>query len=123
MDCHWRGVFPAATTQFKADQALDVDATMRHLDALVEAGVHGMIVLGTVGENCSLELGDKLDLLKATVARLGGRVPVLAGVAEYTTSLACRFAEQAQSIGADGLMVLPAMVTSWTLPPSTSLRS
>ena len=110
MNFNWRGIFPAATTQFTADQAVDIEATMRHYDAMINAGVHGMIVLGTVGENCSLEYGEKLDVLKAAVTHLGGRVPVLAGVAEYTTALACRFAEAAQGIGVDGLMVLPAMV-------------
>lgn len=110
MNFDWRGIFPAATTQFKADQALDVEATLRHFNALVDAGVDGMIVLGTVGENCSLVFREKLDLLKATMAMLGGRVLVLAGVAEYSTALACRFAESAQDIGVDGLMVLPAMV-------------
>ena len=55
MTVTWRGVFPAATTQFKADQSLDLPATAEHLDAMIEAGVHGLIMLGTVGENCSLE--------------------------------------------------------------------
>jgi 4-hydroxy-tetrahydrodipicolinate synthase len=83
---------------------------MQHLDAMVAAGVHGLIMLGTVGENCSLEFDEKLALVKATVERFRGRVPVLVGVAEYTTSVACRFAEAAQDAGVDGLMVLPAMV-------------
>lgn len=110
MNLNWRGIFPAATTQFAPDQALDIPATMRHLDAMVAAGVHGMIVLGTVGENCSLDFDEKLSVTKAAVELLRGRVPVLVGVAEYTTSLACRFAEAAQAAGVDGLMVLPAMV-------------
>ena len=67
-------------------------------------------MLGTVGENCSLEYAEKLEILRATVDRAGGRVPVLSGVAEYTTRLACRFANDAEKIGVDGLMVLPAMV-------------
>jgi 4-hydroxy-tetrahydrodipicolinate synthase len=110
MNLNWRGVFPAATTQFTADEGIDIDATMRHLDAMVAAGVHGMIVLGTVGENCSLEYREKLDVIKAAVELLRGRVPVLVGVAEYTTASACRFAEAAQGVGVDGLMLLPAMV-------------
>jgi len=110
MTSAWRGVFPAATTQFQADQSLDLKATMRHLDRMIEAGVHGMIMLGTVGENCSLEYAEKLDVLKATVEHVAGRIPVLTGVAEYTTRLASRFAADAQKAGVDGLMVLPAMV-------------
>lgn len=110
MNVTWKGVFPAATTQFKADQSLDLPATMEHLDAMINAGVHGMIMLGTVGENCSLEYREKLEVLKATVEHVAGRVPVLTGVAECTTALACRFAADAKKIGVNGLMVLPGMV-------------
>jgi 4-hydroxy-tetrahydrodipicolinate synthase len=83
---------------------------MRHLDALLAAGVHGMILLGTVGENCSLEYAEKLQLLRAGIEQVNGRVPLLTGVAECSTRLACRFAEDARKAGVDGLMVLPAMV-------------
>ncbi len=110
MSVAWRGVFPAATTQFKADESLDLPTTLAHLDAMIEAGVHGMIMLGTVGENCSLEPAEKLDVLKATVDHIAGRVPVLTGVAESSTRVACKFAEAAKKVGVDGLMVLPAMV-------------
>jgi dihydrodipicolinate synthase/N-acetylneuraminate lyase len=110
MSVNWRGVFPAATTEFRADQSLDVPATLRHLDRMIDAGVDGMIMLGTVGENCSLDYREKLDVLKATVGHVAGRVPVLTGVAECTTAKACRFAGDAREAGVDGLMVLPAMV-------------
>ncbi|HVX10541.1 MAG TPA: dihydrodipicolinate synthase family protein [Pirellulales bacterium] len=110
MNITWQGVFPAATTQFDAGGALDIPATLKHVEAMIEAGIHGLIMLGTVGENCSLEFGEKIELLSATVKHVGGRIPVLSGVAECTTGLACRYAEQAARLGADGLMVLPAMV-------------
>jgi 4-hydroxy-tetrahydrodipicolinate synthase len=110
MTVDWRGVFPAATTQFREDQALDLEGTGRHLERLIQAGVQGMIVLGTVGENCSLEYAEKLEVLRAAVRQARGRIPVLTGVAECTTALACRFAVDAKEAGADGLMVLPAML-------------
>ena len=110
MSAAWHGVYPAVTTQFHADGGLDLPATLAHIDRLLGAGMHGLIMLGTVGENCSLEYAEKLEILRATVDRAGGRVPVLSGVAEYTTRLACRFANDAEKIGVDGLMVLPAMV-------------
>ena len=110
MAVQWSGVFPAATTQFHQDQAVDFKSTLTHLDTMIDAGIHGLIMLGTVGENCSLEYSEKLELLKATVAHVAGRVPVLSGVAECTTALACRFARDAQRAGVMGLMVLPAMV-------------
>jgi dihydrodipicolinate synthase/N-acetylneuraminate lyase len=110
MTVNWRGVFPAATTEFHPDQSLDLPATARHIDAMIRAGVHGMIVLGTVGENCSLEPREKLDVIRAAKEAIAGRVPLLTGVAECTTVHACRFAAEAQKAGVDGLMVLPAMV-------------
>jgi 4-hydroxy-tetrahydrodipicolinate synthase len=110
MRVDWRGVFPAATTQFRDDQSLDLPGTADHLERLLKAGAHGLIMLGTVGENCSLEYAEKLDVLRAAVRQVAGRVPVLAGVAECSTALACRFAADARKAGVDGLMVLPAMV-------------
>jgi 1-pyrroline-4-hydroxy-2-carboxylate deaminase len=107
MATDWAGVFPAATTQFAADESLDLAATLRHYDVLLEAGVHGMIVLGTVGENSSLEFSEKLDVVRAVVDHVARRVPVLTGVAENTTALACKYSAAAQELGVDGLMVLP----------------
>ena len=110
MNVNWHGVLPATTTQFNEDFSLDLEGTLRHLDTLVDAGVHGLVMLGTVGENCSLEYDEKLQVLRAVVSHVDRRIPVLSGVAEYTTQLACRFASDAASLGVDGLMVLPAMV-------------
>ncbi len=106
----WRGVYPAVTTQFKQDQSLDLEATVRHVEALIEAGVDGLVMLGTVGENTALEPTEKHSVLKATIEAAAGRVTVLSGVAECSTALACGYAEDAAKLGADGLMVLPAMV-------------
>lgn len=110
MKVNWHGVYPAVTTQFHDDQRLNLEGTQTHIETLIENGIHGLIMLGTVGENCSLEYGEKLDVLKATLDQVKGRIPVLTGVAEYTTTLASRFAQDAQKLGVDGLMVLPAMV-------------
>lgn len=109
MTSAWRGIFPAVTTQFRGDQSLDLEGTAAHLDRLIDDGVHGLIMLGTLGENGSLEPSEKLDVLKAAVDRVAGRVPVLAGVAESTTSRAGRFAAAAQEVGVNGLMVLPGI--------------
>lgn len=110
MSVSWRGVFPAICTQFKSDFSLDIPATLEHLDAQLAAGIHGIVMMGSVGENTTLELSEKKDLLKATVEYVKKRIPVLTGVAEYTTGQACKWAETAAGLGADGLMVLPCMV-------------
>jgi 4-hydroxy-tetrahydrodipicolinate synthase len=110
MNCDWRGVYPAVTTLFHPDESLDMPATLAHITRLLRSGAHGLVMLGTVGENCSLSASEKREVLRAAVAHVGGRVPVLSGVAEYTTREACQFAADAQKLGVDGLMVLPAMV-------------
>ena len=110
MNLTWRGVYPAVTTQFHQDGELDLAATLLHIDKLLAAGVHGLVMLGTVGENCSLEYAEKLAVLEATVQRARQKVPVMTGVAECSTALACRFATAAARAGVDALMVLPAMV-------------
>ncbi|MEZ5401894.1 MAG: dihydrodipicolinate synthase family protein [Bryobacteraceae bacterium] len=110
MKVDWHGVFPAATTQFRADESIDLEVTARHLHMMIDAGIHGLILLGSVGENTALEYDEKLTVLKAMKDIVGGRVPVMSGVAEITTRLACRFARDAERIGIDGLMVLPAMI-------------
>ncbi|MBN8730138.1 MAG: dihydrodipicolinate synthase family protein [Acidobacteria bacterium] len=110
MTVTWNGVYPAATTQFATDGSLDLDATARHLDYMIQAGISGLILLGSVGENTALEYEEKLTVLRAMREVVDGRVPVLSGVAENTTRLACRFAQDAEKIGIDGLMVLPAMI-------------
>jgi 4-hydroxy-tetrahydrodipicolinate synthase len=107
---NWSGVFPAATTQFNTDLSIDVDASQKVLDALVRDGVHGLVVLGTCGENNSLEADEKRRLLQAAVEVVAGRVPIIVGVSELTTPRAAAFAKDAEAIGADALMVLPAMV-------------
>jgi len=108
----WAGVFPATTTQFTAEGALDIGATQAVVDALITDGVDGIICMGTVGENCSLDAKEKRELLEALQTSINRRVPLLSGVAELTTELAARYARDAERIGIDGLMVLPAMVYS-----------
>jgi len=110
MNITWQGIYPAATTQFRPDQSLDIKATLANVEQMIAADMHGMIMLGTVGENCSLEYAEKLEVLRTTVKHIRGRIPVLTGVAECSTALACRFAADAAKIGVDGLMILPAMV-------------
>ncbi len=106
----WSGVYPAATTQFAADGSVDIDATQRVLAALADDGVHGLILLGTCGENNSLEPIEKSAILRAAVEAIGGRLPLITGISAFTTDQAIAYAREAEAIGVDGLMVLPAMV-------------
>lgn len=110
LKCPWSGVFPAATTQFDTAGNVDLTATQAVQAALVRDGVHGLVLLGTVGENNSLSAEEKRSVLKAAVATVGGQVPLLTGVSEFTTAAAMTYARDAERIGINGLMVLPAMV-------------
>jgi 4-hydroxy-tetrahydrodipicolinate synthase len=110
MKVNWQGVYPAVSTQFHPDQSLDLDAGQQMLDRLIHEGVHGIIVCGTVGENCSLSAAEKRQVLTAAKEVVKGRVPLISGVAETTTALAASYAKDAEQIGIDGLMVLPGMV-------------
>ena len=110
MTDRWTGVFPAVTTKFKDDFSLDHHEMERHFNFQIDSGVHGIIVTGTLGENGSLTADEKQEVLKIAVSVSDGRVPVLAGVAENTTAAACRVVETASRNGADGFMLLPAML-------------
>lgn len=106
----WTGVYPAVTTQFAADLSVDLAATKAVQSALIDDGVDGLILLGTCGENNSLEPDEKRAVLAAAQDSVRGRVPVLSGVSELTTPRAVQFARDAEALGVDALMVLPAMV-------------
>src|ERR1051326_782984 len=102
MQPHWQGVFPAVTTQLKKDQSLDLDATARHIEALIDSGVSGLIMLGSLGENQDLEPEEKRLIVAATVKVPGGRVRVWGGVAETGAAAAGRYMRDCEKLGADG---------------------
>ncbi|MGO4525952.1 dihydrodipicolinate synthase family protein [Microvirga sp. 2MCAF35] len=108
----WEGVFPAVTTQFKSNYDLDIEATAKVIDSLIRDGVSGLIVCGTVGENTSLSRSEKVAVMEAAKDVSRGRVPVIAGIAEFTTAFASEVAREAERVGLDGVMVMPALVYS-----------
>lgn len=110
MRVDWKGVFPALMTEFGADETLDLDATARHVDAVIGAGVTGLVMLGTLGENVSLSPAEKRRVIAAAVEAAAGRVPVISGIAEYTPGEARALVQDADKLGAAGAMVLPPMV-------------
>lgn len=105
----WEGVMPAITTQFKKDYTLDLAAFKKNLAAQINAGVHGIILGGTLGEASTLSDEEKSQLLATSLEAVGGKLPVVMNIAEQTTSKAVALAEQAEAEGANGLMLLPPM--------------
>jgi 4-hydroxy-tetrahydrodipicolinate synthase len=115
----WSGVFPAITTQLKRDQSLDLDATARHIEVLLDSGVAGLIMLGSLGENQSFDPEEKQRVLDHAVKTVRGRVPVLSGVAESSTAAACRYVRDGERLGANGFMLMPAMIYKTPDPQET----
>ena len=107
---HWRGVFPAAPTQFREDQSLDVAATARHWQVLIDSGIGGLVVDGSLGESQLLDAVEKRTLVTEAVKCAAGRLPVLSGVAEMSTAAACQYVRDCEKLGVSGFMVMPAMV-------------
>lgn len=102
----WSGVFPAVTTKFDAAGALDLPAFEAHVAAMLDAGVDGIVALGSLGENATLSLDEKLTLARATASVCRDRAPLVVTVAEQSTQGACAFMEAAAKAGANGFMVL-----------------
>jgi len=105
----WSGVFPALTTKFTATGGLDWEAMTRHLEFQLDGGVHGLIILGSLGENATLSVAEKLEMVRffAGLERRGR--PLIACIAESATRDAREFAAAAEDAGAQGFMLLPPM--------------
>jgi len=109
MEIKWTGVFPAVTTKFTENDELDFEAFDLNLEAQLEAGAEGIILGGSLGEASVLSDDEKFELLSHTISVVNGRVPVLLNIAESTTKKAIEAAKKAESLGANGLMLLPPM--------------
>lgn len=109
MQPYWTGVFPAVTTQFKQDQALDLAATARHFEAIIASGVSGLIVCGSLGENQTMTPDEKRAVVRCAVETSRGRVPILSGVAESSTSAAVQYVQDVKQLGGSGVMLMPPM--------------
>ncbi|MES1181364.1 MAG: dihydrodipicolinate synthase family protein, partial [Flavobacterium sp.] len=109
MTFEWKGVFPALNTQFTADDKLDLPLFAKSLQAQVAAGVHGIIIAGSLGEASTLTSSEKEMLVKFAVKELSGKIPVILNIAESSTKDALQQAANAKEWGASGLMLLPPM--------------
>jgi len=100
---------PAVTTKFTKDDKLDFQMFETNVNAQLDAGVHGIVLGGTLGEASTLTDLEKRKLTKTTVDIVKGKVPVLINIAEQTTKGAIEAAQKAEEDGAKGLMMLPPM--------------
>jgi 4-hydroxy-tetrahydrodipicolinate synthase len=106
---NWEGIYPAVLTPFTKDGEIDFEMFAHNTEAQIKAGVHGIILAGTLGEASALETEEKFELLKYAKKITQGRIPVILNLSENTTKNAVNFAQKAKELGADGLMLLPPM--------------
>jgi 1-pyrroline-4-hydroxy-2-carboxylate deaminase len=109
MSFEWKGVFPALLTPFTRDEKLDLDMFEKNLAAQAEAGVHGIILGGSLGEASTITEKEKEELVEFSVEYLNEDIPVIMNIAESTTADAIKQADNARKWGADGIMLLPPM--------------
>jgi 4-hydroxy-tetrahydrodipicolinate synthase len=105
----WEGVMPAITTQLSKNYQLDINAYRTNLGAQLSAGVHGIILGGTLGEASTITNAERSLLLKTTIEQVEDKIPVIMNIAEQATADAVHLAQQAEEEGASGLMLLPPM--------------
>ncbi len=106
----WTGVYPAVTTKFTPEGALDLKAFLHNIHAQVEAGATGIIIGGSLGESSTLTHEERLLMLDAVLNTYGSQVDVVLNVAEGSTARAIELAQQAEKAGAHGIMLLPPMM-------------
>ena len=104
------GIIPAVVVPFAEDGAIDVDALRANVSHLLDGGVHGVVVNGTMGEAGSLSTQERGLVIETVVAHVEGRVPVTVGVSAGSTAASCAYAEQARAAGAHGVMCLPPIL-------------
>ena len=108
MSILWKGVFPAFTTKFTANDTLDLPLFEKGLQSQLDAGVDGIVLGGSLGEASTLTTEEKETLVKLAI-EIAGPVPVILNIAEGATKEAIRQAALGRSWGAKGLMLLPPM--------------
>ena len=105
----WKGIFPALTTPFTVNDELDLPMFEKNLQAQVNAGVHGVIIGGSLGEASTLTTSEKEELIKFAMRKVEAKIPVILNIAEASAKDALRQTALAKQWNADGLMLLPPM--------------
>ena len=104
----FRGTYTVLITPFTADgKKVDVPALKRLVDFQIEEGIHGLIPLGSTGEFLSVTPDERRQIVETVVKQAAGRVPVLIGTGAEWTDEVVRTSREAESMGADGVMIIP----------------
>lgn len=101
-----RGIIAPVLTPMHEDESVDTRQLRCQIERMIEAGLHGVFVMGTTGEGYALEPEEKRQLVEAAVDQAAGRVPVFAGTGCVTTRQTVAASRMAQQAGADVLSVI-----------------
>src|SRR5438477_7216866 len=101
-----RGIIPPVATPMQANEDLDLPRLRWFIDHLIDAGVHGVFVLGTNSEFYALDEREKQEVIATAVQHVRGRVPVFAGTGAESTREAVRLTKMAEKEGVDGVSVI-----------------
>lgn len=113
-----RGAFTAVVTPFKLDGSLDEDAFGRFVEWQVDEGIHGIVPVGSTGEAATLNLEERERVVRITVERVAGRVPVIAGAGSNDTAAAIQASRVLARTGATHLLHVSPM---YNKPPQRGI--
>jgi 4-hydroxy-tetrahydrodipicolinate synthase len=102
-----KGVYVIAATPFHDDGRIDFESIDRLVDFYLRCGVHGMTVLGVMGEFQKLSESETMDVAKRFVAAAKGKIPTIVGVSNPGTTQLTKIAHTSMEAGAAGVMVMP----------------
>ncbi|MBO9538602.1 4-hydroxy-tetrahydrodipicolinate synthase [Herbaspirillum sp.] len=116
MSIAFKGIVPALITPMTQDEEIDEAGLRTLVDRLIDAGVHGLFVLGTNGEFISLSEQEKLRIARIAVEQSRGRVPVIAGTGAYATREVVELNKKMQDQGVDAVSVITPYFNGATQP-------
>ncbi|MEM6826254.1 MAG: dihydrodipicolinate synthase family protein, partial [Pseudomonadota bacterium] len=99
------GIYTPIVTPFHADGSVHWNALSDVIEALVEAGVHGLISGGSTGENYAQTVAERVEIAEFTHERLGGRRPFVIGTGAMLTADSIALAEAARGMEADAILL------------------
>ena len=101
-----KGLIAAMSTPFFEDETLNEEELRHQVDRLITAGVHGIFVLGTNGENYTMEFAEKVKVMEIVINQAKYRIPVFVGTGCVTTKETLALSKKAQELGADYLSII-----------------
>ena len=102
----FQGMATAMVTPMDARGDIDYEAMGRFIDWQIDSGINALVVMGTTGENATIEPEDQTEVIRFTVERTAGRIPVIAGTGTNNTEHVLRNTREACRVGADAVLVV-----------------